>query len=61
VCWTYSRELHEEATVRGVAGAFEEALRGLIAHCCSPGAGGLTLSDVPLAGLDQATLERLLA
>jgi non-ribosomal peptide synthase protein (TIGR01720 family) len=60
VWWTYSREVHEEATVRGVAEAFAEGLRGLIAHCCAPEAGGLTPSDVPLADLDQATLDRLL-
>jgi non-ribosomal peptide synthase protein (TIGR01720 family) len=60
LCWTYSRELHDEATVRGVAEAFLAELRGLIEHCCSAEAGGVTPSDFPLAGLDQATLDRLL-
>jgi non-ribosomal peptide synthase protein (TIGR01720 family) len=60
LCWSYSRELHEEATVRGVAHAFLSQLRQLIEHCCSPGAGGVTPSDFPLAGLDQATLDRFL-
>ena len=34
--------------------------RRSIAHCLSPEAGGFTPSDFPLAGLDQAALDRLL-
>jgi non-ribosomal peptide synthase protein (TIGR01720 family) len=59
-CWTYSQAVHEEGTVNELAQGFAGALRELIAHCCSPEAGGLTPSDVALAGLDQAMLDRLL-
>ncbi|MGQ4733628.1 MULTISPECIES: condensation domain-containing protein, partial [Streptomyces] len=34
-------------------------LRELIEHCLTEEAGGLTPSDVPLAGLDQVALDRL--
>jgi hypothetical protein len=43
-----------------MAGAFMAALRELIEHCCSAGVGGATPSDFPLAGLDQATLDRFI-
>lgn len=36
------------------------ALAGLIRHCCSAGAGGLTPSDVPAIDIDQAGLDQLL-
>src|SRR5213078_1937200 len=35
------------------------ALRGIVAHCAEPGAGGRTPSDFPLARLDQAAVDRL--
>ncbi|MFL6662992.1 MAG: condensation domain-containing protein, partial [Rhizobacter sp.] len=38
----------------------EQALIGLIRHCCDDGAGGLTPSDVPEIDLDQDTLDALL-
>ncbi|MBN0259561.1 hypothetical protein JTL44_34170, partial [Pseudomonas aeruginosa] len=34
-------------------------LNGLIEHCCDPASGGVTPSDFPLAGLDQAQLDAL--
>ena len=37
-----------------------EALRGLIAHCQSPDAGGYTPSDFPEATVSQQSLNRLL-
>ncbi|MCP4664412.1 MAG: hypothetical protein GY856_54205, partial [bacterium] len=33
----------------------------MIRHCLSPGVGGLTPSDIPEAGLDQARIDQLLA
>ncbi|MET8546877.1 condensation domain-containing protein, partial [Kitasatospora sp. NPDC004799] len=57
--WHYSESVHREATVRALAEATAAALTALVEHCASPGAGGRTPSDFPLAGLDQAALDRL--
>ncbi|KFU81851.1 non-ribosomal peptide synthase domain TIGR01720/amino acid adenylation domain-containing protein [Amycolatopsis lurida] len=54
--WQYSDEVHDEATVRGVAEAMLGALRGIIAHCAE--SGGRTPSDFPLARLSQADVDR---
>ncbi|TMD02125.1 MAG: non-ribosomal peptide synthetase, partial [Chloroflexi bacterium] len=59
VRWRYSRSRHEESTVAAVAERCAQALRALIGHCCTPGVGGLTPSDVTLSGLDPASLERI--
>ncbi|HLL46198.1 MAG TPA: condensation domain-containing protein, partial [Longimicrobiaceae bacterium] len=52
---TYRRE-----TLERLAAWYLEELRGLVAHCSSAEAGGYTPSDFPLAGLDQAAVDRLL-
>ncbi|MGH7745847.1 MAG: condensation domain-containing protein, partial [Candidatus Dormibacteria bacterium] len=57
--WHYSQELHDDATVAGLAEAMIGALHEVIAHCGRPGVGGRTPSDFPLAGLDQSVLDRL--
>ncbi|AOS64070.1 non-ribosomal peptide synthetase [Actinoalloteichus hymeniacidonis] len=57
--WVYSDQIHHETTVRELARRFIEALTELIGHCTSPGAGGRTPSDFPLAGLDQPTVDRI--
>jgi amino acid adenylation domain-containing protein/non-ribosomal peptide synthase protein (TIGR01720 family) len=57
--WFYSREVHEEATVRRLAEQMVQALREIVEHCAQPGVGGRTPSDFPLARLDQLTLDRL--
>ena len=57
--FTYSRFVHQGTTVKRLADRFLESLRGLIAHCQSPAAGGCTPSDFPLARLDQTTLDGL--
>ncbi|MGW4943412.1 non-ribosomal peptide synthase/polyketide synthase [Actinoplanes sp. NPDC004185] len=57
--WTYSHEVHDEATVRRLAEAMVAALRDIVAHCARPGAGGRSPSDFPLAALDQAAVDRL--
>ncbi|MGH8908707.1 MAG: amino acid adenylation domain-containing protein [Egibacteraceae bacterium] len=57
--WSYSQQRHRRERIQTLARGYLDALRGLIAHCCSPEAGGLTPSDVPLARLDQARLDEL--
>ncbi len=59
VAWTYGEGVHERATVERLAAAFADALRGIVAHCRDPKAGGFTPSDFALAGLDQASLDAL--
>ena len=59
--WTYSRNRHQEATIRRLAEEHVRALEELVAHCLSDGAGGVTPSDFPLAGLDAPTLDALYA
>jgi len=53
----YSDECHRRSTVEELAESFRGALRAIIAHCVAPGAGGVTLSDFPLARLTQRQLE----
>ncbi|MGH3849271.1 MAG: condensation domain-containing protein, partial [Pseudonocardiaceae bacterium] len=38
--WTYSQDVHDEATVEWLASEMCAALRGIVAHCADPGAGG---------------------
>ncbi len=59
VGWTYSEDVHRCETIARLADGFLHAIRELVKHCLAPGAGGYTPSDFPLAGLDQATLDRL--
>ncbi|MGA9994161.1 MAG: amino acid adenylation domain-containing protein, partial [Pyrinomonadaceae bacterium] len=58
--WSYSSGLHDSATIERLAKTFAQALREIIEHCLSPGAGGYTPSDFPLAKLDQRKLDELL-
>ncbi|HKG14774.1 MAG TPA: amino acid adenylation domain-containing protein, partial [Pyrinomonadaceae bacterium] len=58
--WSYSRDTHDRATVERLASGYLETLRAVIAHCLSPGAGGHTPSDFPLAKLGQRKLDELL-
>ncbi len=57
--WIHSPGTHATATVERLADAFLAALRSLIAHCLLPESGGATPSDFPLAGLDQAAVDRI--
>ncbi len=59
VNWTYDPGRHLPATAERLANGFLAELAALVAHCLSPEAGGFTPSDFPLAGLDQAALDRL--
>ncbi|MFL6293984.1 MAG: condensation domain-containing protein, partial [Thermoanaerobaculia bacterium] len=57
--WTYDPGRHLPATAERLARSFLAELEGLVVHCLSPEAGGYSPSDFPLAGLDQAALDRL--
>jgi non-ribosomal peptide synthase protein (TIGR01720 family) len=59
--WTYSRNVHQRATIEQLARSYLETLRSLLAHCLAPAAGGFTPSDFPEAQVDQAQLDQLLA
>ncbi|MEK7784670.1 MAG: condensation domain-containing protein, partial [Chloroflexota bacterium] len=60
--WTYSANLHRQATIQTAAETFAAELRKLIAHCQSPEAGGHTPSDFKLVKkLDQHKLDKVLA
>ena len=61
VSWSYSANRHTAETVRLLARHYLSHLTALIGHCRSDAAGGATPSDFPLAGLDQRTLDLLLA
>ncbi|WP_439657393.1 amino acid adenylation domain-containing protein [Lentzea sp. HUAS TT2] len=56
----YSTNLHLRSTVERLAEAYVAALAGIVEHCRS-GAHGLTPSDVPLAALDQSSVDALVA
>ncbi|WP_137925664.1 non-ribosomal peptide synthase/polyketide synthase, partial [Cupriavidus sp. 2SB] len=56
--WSFSRALHDDATVQGLLERYRTHLESLIAHCLA-GNRGVTPSDVPLAGLTQAQLDTL--
>ena len=61
LAWTYSENLHRSTTIEGLAGGFLRALRALMDHCRSAGAGGYTPSDFPQANLNQDELDSLMA
>ena len=55
--WTYSANLYRRSTIEAFADEFIRALRGLIAHCLSPEAGGYTDSDLySLSPMQQGML-----
>jgi non-ribosomal peptide synthase protein (TIGR01720 family) len=57
----YSSVEYEADSVARFAASFGEALREIIRHCQSPGAGTLGPSDFPLADVDQQEVDRWLA
>jgi amino acid adenylation domain-containing protein/non-ribosomal peptide synthase protein (TIGR01720 family) len=57
--WYFSRNLHDEATVRQLANRLIEHLDALIAHCLTVDSPVFTRSDFPAATLTAAELERL--
>ncbi|CCD96147.1 putative Non-ribosomal peptide synthase:Amino acid adenylation (modular protein) [Bradyrhizobium sp. ORS 375] len=60
LAFRYGRRRYRRATIERIAELYGAALRGLVDHCAGS-AGWLTPSDVPLAELDQVTLDRLCA
>jgi amino acid adenylation domain-containing protein/non-ribosomal peptide synthase protein (TIGR01720 family) len=56
----YGTGLHRRETVLRLARAFGDALRAVIAQAASGETIGRTPSDFPLAGLEQAALDRLI-
>ncbi|HEX2207374.1 MAG TPA: non-ribosomal peptide synthase/polyketide synthase [Longimicrobium sp.] len=59
--FTFAQGTFARETIEGLAAAYTNALRGLIAHCREEGAGGYTPSDFPLAGLTQDELDAVTA
>jgi amino acid adenylation domain-containing protein/non-ribosomal peptide synthase protein (TIGR01720 family) len=59
VAWSYSKEVFHQQTVERLAAGFNEALRGIMAHCLST-EPSWTPSDFPLAKLNDAQLQRVL-
>ena len=59
--WIYSENLHRRETIERLAAAFEESLRGLIAHARSAGSGRYTPSDFPNARMSEKDLGKLVA
>jgi non-ribosomal peptide synthase protein (TIGR01720 family) len=57
--WNYSRHFHKEATIQHLVDNFHRTLEALIDHCLSPQAGGHSLSDFPLADLDQDSFDQI--
>ncbi|HEY0289409.1 MAG TPA: amino acid adenylation domain-containing protein, partial [Pseudomonas sp.] len=57
--WTFSHDQYRPETIDALAKAYEQALTELIEHCCASGNLGVTPSDFPLAGLNQAQLDQL--
>ncbi|MFJ7181787.1 amino acid adenylation domain-containing protein, partial [Streptomyces massasporeus] len=57
--WIFSGDVFDRSTVERVAGEHVAALRALVEHCLDPASGGATPSDFPLAGLDQAAVDRI--
>ncbi|TBV11938.1 non-ribosomal peptide synthetase, partial [Phytopseudomonas dryadis] len=58
--WSYSREMFDAPTINGLAQAYAQELQRLVAHCVDADNGGLTPSDLPLAGLAQGQIDALL-
>jgi non-ribosomal peptide synthase protein (TIGR01720 family) len=61
VGWTYSEARYRRETIAAVADAYLEALRALIRHCLSVGAGGYTPSDFGLTHVDQNEFDEALS
>jgi len=58
--WSYSRNIHERATIEKLANDYLAELRTLIAHCRTVEAGGYTPSDFADAELSQEQVEAVL-
>ncbi len=59
--FTYCENRHHASTIQALAERFLSSLRGIIAHCLSPGAGGYTPSDFEEEDLSQEDIRGMLA
>ncbi|MFI5177454.1 MAG: amino acid adenylation domain-containing protein, partial [Vicinamibacterales bacterium] len=59
--WSYCPSIHTRPTIDALAQRCIAALRGLIAHCTTPGVGAYTPSDFPLAALGETQLDELIS
>jgi pristinamycin I synthase 2 len=57
--WSWAEGHFRTAEIRELADLWFSALYALIAHAATPGAGGRSPSDLPLAGLEQDEIEAL--
>ncbi|MFK3817597.1 amino acid adenylation domain-containing protein, partial [Pseudomonas sp. NPDC089407] len=57
--WSFSLDRFELASLQRLADDYVAELKALIAHCCQQQHIGVTPSDFPLAGLNQAQLDSL--
>ncbi|MEH2169731.1 MAG: amino acid adenylation domain-containing protein, partial [Nostoc sp.] len=58
--WTYSSNVHTQATVDNLAQSYIQTIRSIIKHCQSQDVFGYTPSDFPDAQLNQLELDELL-
>jgi non-ribosomal peptide synthase protein (TIGR01720 family) len=58
--WSYTESIHRPSTIETLAAQYISAVRSLIEHCESAGAGGYTPSDFSKARLSQKDLDRFL-
>jgi amino acid adenylation domain-containing protein/non-ribosomal peptide synthase protein (TIGR01720 family) len=58
--WRYSRNLHHQGTIEGLAQEFIRRLEALIQHCQLPESGGFTPSDFAGAKLNQQQLDQFI-
>ncbi|MEM9849850.1 MAG: condensation domain-containing protein, partial [Bacteroidota bacterium] len=58
--WTYSKQLHREASIHGLLAILEEQLKAIIAHCLQAEETAYTPSDFPEVNLNQDELDHLL-
>ncbi|GER91651.1 hypothetical protein KDW_58130 [Dictyobacter vulcani] len=56
--WNYSRNCHDEETIKEIASEFIYALQEILAHCQEADAGGFTPSDFPMASLTLQQLDQ---
>ncbi|MBV9788896.1 MAG: hypothetical protein JOZ51_12015, partial [Chloroflexi bacterium] len=59
--WSFSEEIHQQATIERLAEDYITSLRALIAHCLSPDSGGFTPSDFAEYQWDQEDLDDITA
>jgi len=57
--WSFSQGAHRRDTIEWLAGRYMAALRRIIEHCVEEDGWGYTVSDFPLARLNQDKLEEI--